>query len=207
MKKLFLSVAILFVITLSACANYIRSDVTRFHAPYGLSQEKTFVFLPNENQFRSLEYKRYGDLIANEMAVQGFKLVKGKSQANYGVRFNYGSDGGRTIIESDPIYGNVGVGHGSRGTGVNVGVGTVFGRGGIIGSDIDARTEYTRQLNLNIFELKSDSSVFEGTAISRGNASSFAPVSGCLIKALFENFPGKNGATEQVRVDGEDCLQ
>ncbi len=207
MKNLYLSVFIFFAITLTGCTNYVRSDVTRFHAPLGLNQEKTFVFLPSENQYKSLEYKRYGDLIANEMAAQGFRLVEGKRQANYGVRFNYGSDSGRTIIESDPIYGSVGVGHGSRGTGVNVGLGTVFGGGGIIGSDIDARTEYARQLTLNIFELKNDSSVFEGTVTSRGNAASFAPVSGCLIAALFENFPGKNGGTEQVRIDAENCLQ
>ncbi len=182
--------------------------MTRFHAPLGMDREKTFVFLPTEDQYKSLEYKRYGDLIANEMALQGFQLVEGKSQANYGVRFNYGSDGGRTIIQSDPIYGSVGVSHGSRGTGVNVGVGTVFGNGGIIGSDIDARTEYARQLTLNIFELKNNNNpVFEGTVMSRGNTPSFAPVSGCLIAAMFDNFPGRNGGTEQVRIDAKECTR
>jgi len=207
MKKLFLSGLIFTSLIVAGCTNYVRSDVTRFYAPSGMTKAKTFVFLPTQQQFQSLEYKRYGDLITNEMAEEGFRLVENKSQANYGVQFNYGSDGGQTIIEQDPFFGSVGVGTGSRGTGVNVGVGTVFGRGGYGRSNADIYTEYGRKLSLDIIELNNNAPVFEGTLISRGNASSFASVSGCLISSMFENFPGQNGKTERINVDTETCKQ
>jgi len=196
-------------LVLTGCTNYVRSDVTRFYSPQGLDKAKTFVFLPSEAQFNSLEYKRYGDFVTNEMVAKGFRLVSGKSEANYGVKFNYGSDNGRTVIQSDPIFGTVGVGTGTRGSGVNVGVSTVFGGryGGVIGSDIDARTEYSRQFTLNIIDLKTNNPVFEGRVISRGGASSFAPVSQCLIQAMFKDFLGENGGTETVRIDVESCAQ
>ncbi len=187
---------------LGGCTNYVRSDVTRFHNMVGETQAKTFVFLPNEAQFKSLEYKSYGELIRQQMSAAGFRLVENKAQANYGVRFNYGSDGGRTVIEQDPFFGSVGVGTGSRGTGVNVGVGHVFGRNQ---TTTDIYTEYSRKLSLDIVELKTNSPIFEGTVLSRGNTASFAPVSGCLIAAMFENFPGESGKTERVSVDVESC--
>ncbi|MEM7618395.1 MAG: DUF4136 domain-containing protein [Pseudomonadota bacterium] len=202
-KSLFL----IFVVSmiLNGCTNYVRSDVTRFHSPSGLSEEKTFVFLPTPAQYKSLEYKNYGNVITSEMQANGFRFVKSKSSANYGVRFNYGSDGGQTIVEQDPFYGTVGVGHSGRhGTGVNVGVGTVFGRGG---RDVDVYTEYARQFSLDIIDLSKDKPVFEGTVVSRGNASSFAPVSACLIAAMFENFPGENGKTQHVSIDARSCAQ
>ena len=208
MKKLILSAFLLGSLFVAGCTNYVRSDVTRFYSPNGLSEAKSFVFLPTPEQFKSLEYKSYGALIAGEMREEGFRLVEKKSQANYGVRFNYGTNGGETVIEQDPFFGSVGVGTGSRGTGVNVGVGTVFGTGGFGGrSNTDIYTEYARRLTLDIIDLSDDSNVFEGTVTSRGNASSFAPVSACLIAAMFEDFPGENGDTQRVNIDADICAK
>lgn len=207
MRKYILSVLMLGSLLMVGCTNYVRSDVTRFHSPVGLSDAKTFVFLPTPSQFNGLEYKSYGNLITRKMRAEGFRLVENKSQANYGVRFSYGSDNGQTIVERDPFYGSVGVGTGSRGTGVNVGVGTVFGRGGYGASGADIYTQYARQFSLDIIDLKNNTPVFEGSVISRGNTSSFAAVSECLITAMFEDFPGKNGGTERVNIDAETCAK
>ena len=208
MKKFNLWIAVLLIaVFVSGCTNYVRSDVTRFHAPSNFSAAKKFVFLPDEAQYKSLEYKRYSELIAGQLAQHGFNLVGTKSQANYGVKFSYGTDNGRTVIESDPFYGSVGVGTGHH-RGVNVGVSTVFGSRGYggYGGSISSDTVYSRQLHVDIVNLGNDSPAFEGTAISRGRSASFAPVSACLIQALFSQFPGQNGDTERVKIDTKACL-
>lgn len=203
MRIFSLSIAVLL---LSACASNVRSDVTRFHHSSISGGQKTFVFLPMADQINSLEYQRYADLILSELSPYGFSPVMKKSAAQYGVTFNYLVDNGRTKIDSYPAYSTVGVG--SYGRGVNVGVGGVFNIP--IGNEIETRTEFTRRLNVEIINLNNQpaqtSKIFEGTATSRGKTGSFAAVSHCLIKALFKDFPGKNGETIQVAVPMDECV-
>jgi hypothetical protein len=200
MKCLFL----LFILLLSGC---VSSQITRFHDNQLLeNNNKTFTILPFEDQKQNLEYKQYGNVIAGKLEQRGFKFVSKKSDADYGVRFDYGVDNKKERIAnlSDPYYErrysyspNI-----TRRT-------TNYYRGGqsVLGALFMPTPSYyqtyTRFFAINIIDLKHSDlknpiKLFEGEVKSVGSCNSFSQVGNCLIDALFDNFPGKNGETKNI---------
>ncbi len=201
---------------LSGC---VISNVTRFHDSQALQAGKTFIVLPYDKQKGSLEFRQYAALVSNSLKAAGYRKVQNGKRADYAVFFNYGIDDGRTVVSSYPIYG-------STGGGTTYHSGTVSTSGGgsssysgtsrstssrsVVGSGVSSDVVYARFFTLDIIDLKKSSKenivkVFEGKVKSTGSSGSFSIVGGCLIRSLFDGFPGENGESVRVRVNKYEC--
>jgi hypothetical protein len=213
--KLTLSTAML--LGLSACASTppsITAEVTRFHqdiAPSG----RTVYIQPNAQQKQSLEFQQYAGLIRQHLQAHGYSPVTRLADADYTLGFDYTVDNGSNIVRSQPIFGRP-YGHYSRrgwphpyrssvGIGVGFGGYDPYGEVEVIGTNLRSDIIYHRTLTLNITRKRDGQKLFEGTAISRGTAPQFSEVSACIIKAMFEGFPGASGSTVTVRLPSNQC--
>lgn len=213
----------LLAITVAGCAPKVRTDVNRFPStslPTNL-EGKTFVFMPTEKQQGSLEYESHAAAIATFLEKQGLHRTNDEKTADYAVAFSYGQSGGRTETYSAPIYGQTGGGTSySSGTGYAYGPGgTAYGSYsgttytqptyGVVGTSTETRTVYTRFLDAEIYDMRRSVvenkliRVWEGKSMSSGTSSSFAPVSKCMIRAIFENF--RQAGSEQVATPMDQC--
>lgn len=198
-------VLLLLTVGLSACGpRLVTSDVTRFHSPELLAEpHRTFTILPREDQVGSLEFQRYAELVAQELAEQGLRPVPpGEEEADLVVRLRYGVEGPRQEIETWPVRGSIGFGTWRDPWG--------FGFGAPLYSEIDTRTVYTHWLRTEIVDAPAlrqgrRDVLFEGRAVSTTGGSGLPEVMPYLATALFENFPGASGQTVRVRIPIEEA--
>jgi hypothetical protein len=192
---------------LSGCAMFLRSQISIFHdLPQGFSGT-TYAMVPFKEQEGSLEHKAYEQAVKQELNQKGFREAT-LEQAEMVVFLSYGIDTGRQVVSSYPIIGQTGVSssstygtvqsYGSYGT--YSGTTTYTPQHGVVGTGVTSGTEYTRFLGLDLLERKAlaDGKIkklYEGKAVSRGSTGQLAPVLPTMIKALFEDFPGKSGST------------
>lgn len=216
-------VCALLALAVSGCAPKIRTDVNRFpstNLPANLDG-KTFVFMPTGKQQGSLEYESHAAAIATFLEKQGLRRTTDEKTADYAVAFSYGQSGGRTETYSAPIYGQTGGGTSyTSGTGYAYGAGgTAYGSYsgttytqptyGVVGSSTETRTVYTRFLDAEIYDMRRSVvenkliRVWEVKSMSTGASSSFAPVSRCMIRAVFENF--RKAGSEQIDAAVDQC--
>ncbi len=217
-RKISLFLALLFLCT--GCMTTVDSDVTRFHNASILNTSKSFFIEGNSNQKGSLEFLTYTNDVSQELILLGFKSSPSKLKADYLISINYGIDNGNEVITSAPILGQTGGGttyhnasvntYGTYGSSYGSASGTSYTAPtyGVVGSTTSSHTEYTRVLEINIVEAKNKASkVFEGIVRSKGTSSSFAAVSNCLIKAMFNEFPGENGGTNLISLSSDGCVK
>ncbi len=147
------------------------------------------------------------------MQAAGFTSVADASKAEYLVSINYTVGKGRTVTGSRPIYGQTGGGRkyttgtfsGRDGYSSYRGIAYATPTYGVVGSAPYTRTTYAREFTLDIVEKKNSRRVFQGRVTSVGSNSNFATVSRCMFNAMFEGFPGENGATKKSEVDLKTC--
>lgn len=212
-------------LTAAGCAAPpVSTDVNRFPStslPATL-EGKTFAFLPTDKQEGSVEYETHAAVIASYLEKQGWRRVSDLKTADYAVMFSYGQSGGRVETYQSPIYGQTGGGttsytsgtvnaYGSGGSGYGSYSGTTYTPPtyGVVGTATESRTVYTRFLDAEIYDWRRTVlenkrvGVWEGKATSNGVSSTFAVVSKCMIRAVFENF--RKAGSENVRIPLEQC--
>ena len=206
-------------LALSGCAVSVRTDVVRFYDPQVLKTGKSFIILPYNKQKGSLEFKKYASLISNHLKAAGYRKARNEKQADYAVFVDYGIDDGRTVVGSSPIIGQTGggttrhsgtVSNSGGGSGSYSGTSTSYGSYGVVGSQTYSFIVYARFLTLEMIDSQKSSAenivkVFEGRVKSTGVSNSFAAVGGCLIRSLFQGFPGKNGVSEKINILMDEC--
>lgn len=195
---------------LSGCA-HVKTSVSAFHEMQQPLNGATYVITPTKDQENSLEFQSYANLVKIELNKKGM-IESQASVARYVFFMYYGIDGGRQVISSTPMFGQTGIGSSTtRGTITSYGnTATYNGKTynnptyGIVGSDIESSTEFTRYLYIEIVDTMKSlngkvQKVYEGKAISSGSSSQLAPVMPAIIKSMFEDFPGTSGATRKSR--------
>jgi len=202
-----LLICALCVSILSGCAGFVKSQISVFHeTPQGFSGI-TYAMVPFKDQEGSLEHKAYEQTVRQELNTKGFRETSLES-ADVVVFLSYGIDTGREIASSYPIIGQTGVSsshtygtiqsYGSYGT--YSGTTTYTPTYGVVGTGVTSHTQYTRFLKLDVLDKISlaESKIkklYEGKVVSRGSSSQMSAVLPTMIKALFEDFPGKSGST------------
>lgn len=195
---------------LSACAP-VRSHVSVFHELDAGITGTTYALVPFKEQEGSLEHKTYEQTVRQELNAKGF-VEAPLDQAKVVVFISYGIDTGKQVVTSYPIFGQTGVSSSQTygtvqsygGYGTYSGSTTYTPTYGVVGSGVRSRTEYTRFLKLDILDrsvtLKEQKikKLYEATVISSGRSGQMAAVLPTMIKALFEDFPGKSGSTRTV---------
>lgn len=176
-------------------------EVTRFHTPETLVRlgpgEVTVAASPGIDD-ASLETRTWLDAVAGALSEHGFTPAGGGAARLAEVRLTRDTVGGRRA--GSPVGVGVGVGTGSGdwyGGGTHVGVGVDFGLGGGRGETIES------ELSVVIRDAATRAPLWEGRAVTSARAGSREAAPGAtverLAQALFSGFPGRSGATIEVR--------
>jgi hypothetical protein len=209
-RRLLFSLWFFLSVLLYGCAGFVRSDVAVFHNFSDRSSTVVrYAFVPVKGQESSLEYKNYANLIRSELARYNFEEAS-VQDAETIVAFFYGIDAVRIKLESVPIFGQTGVSRSQTFGTINTygNYGTYSGTTthtpsyGIVGSEVESRTEYGREFSLYIVDKDSIDKgkmevVYQGNVRSDGSSSQLAKVMPAMIKSLFKDFPGKSGSTRR----------
>lgn len=201
---------IVFLASLASACTTVRSHISVFHELDARIVGTTYALVPFKEQEGSLEHKTYEQAVKQELNAKGFKEAPFE-QAKVVVFISYGIDTGKRVVTSYPIFGQTGVSsshtygtvqsYGSYGT--YSGSTTYTPTYGVVGSGVGSRTEYTRILKLDILDKAAATEqkikkLYEAEVISSGRSGQLAAVLPTMIKALFEDFPGKSVSTRTV---------
>jgi hypothetical protein len=206
-----ITLAILITLFLAGCA-VVRSQVAVFHELPVKTEPIKYAVMPLKEQEGSLEHKSYERLVKIELNKKGF-VDASLADAEVIVFLDYGIDSGKEVISSYPIIGRTGTsssyssGMVSSYGGYATYSGTTYNRPtyGVVGSGARSDTVFSRFLRLDILDKSSltDGKVtklYEAKVTSAGASGQVAAVMPQMLKALFEEFPGKSGTTRQVDV-------
>ncbi len=179
------------VVPLAGCVAPIPPvEVTRFHVPDQIAAGGFAIEAAPGVDAKTLEFGTYSAAVTRELMRLGFKA---EGQPAYRVLVSYERTE-RSVARRSPV--TIGIGGGSFGSHVGLGIGTSFGVGG--GTKGIVLTRMAVQL-----KRASDSAVlWEGRAHTESPSNAPAAQPGLaaskLATALFQDFPGDSGRTITV---------
>lgn len=185
--------AITAALLLPACASSIPPvEVTRFHLNQAIALAAVAVAAQPGTDGSSIEFRTFAIAVSRELSRLGF--AEGQAGA-YVAEVAHDRDTRERLAKRSPF--SIGIGGGSFGRNVGIGVGTSIGIGGTRNRDV-----VVSRLSVRL-KRKSDASVvWEGRAETEAAANAPAAQPGLaaekLARALFADFPGESGATVLV---------
>ena len=205
---------IFLALTMSGCA-MVKSNIAVFHELPVRAEPIKYAALPLKEQEGSLEYKAYAQHIKAELNKKGFAEAP-IDEAEVVLFFDYGIDSGKEVVSSYPIIGRTGTSSSyTSGTVSSYGgyatySGTTYNTPtyGVVGTGATSGTVFSRYLRLDLIDRASLSTgkvkkVYEAQVTSAGSGGQIAAVMPTMIKALFEDFPGKSGSTRRTILPAE----
>ncbi len=192
-----LSLALLAMIV-SGCASSVRTQLNTFMAPDTAFGEGTIAVKAVDEQLQdSLEFALYRSKLEARLRNLGYTLAE-PEEAAYIARLGYRVDEVQEQLYQPDVY-------------FTTGFGRYYRRGGIgfmIDDRPDYREAYVRVLNLSITRAAVNAGdeprrVYEVTAASQGSCPIVSVVFDEMLAAIFQNFPGDNGAVKSVTVRGD----
>ncbi len=164
-------------------------EVTRFHVNDTIAPGAVAIGPLADTDGSTIEFRTYAIAVSRELTRLGF--AEGANPA-YAAEIGYSREARDRTAKSSPV--TIGIGGGSFGRHVGVGLGTSFG----IGGDNSRKTIISR-LEVRIKRNADGSVVWEGRAQTEApsNAPSAQPglAADKLSRALFTGFPGESGKT------------
>jgi len=194
---------------LSACANSLNTEVSRYQA-MPAPQGQTFVVVPGEGMAANggLEFQRYAAIVAQQLQARGYSPAASPESASMTVQLGYGVDHGQVrIVDTGLGYGPFG---GDPFFYPSYGFHSPFyygwddpfwyrfggyGRGGL-----DSYVEYHSQLDLHIRAAGTNQPLFDGRAQARSYTNRLDLVVPTLVQAIFTGFPGRSGEVVRITV-------
>ena len=189
-RQIIAATSIALMLALSACGRgNTYADVARFHTNQPINRGTLFIQPADASVANNLEFRTHAESVAVEMRRQGFQTVPDASQAQYVATLDITQTDGTTVTRPGMTVG------------VPVGptiIATPVGRGP------RNSTERTTTVGVQIKRQSDGVQIWEGRASKTANAGDqgatltwAVPV---LSEALFRDFPGKPGDTQQVRI-------
>lgn len=212
MKKLFCCLTI--VLLMSGCA-HVQTTSTPFHGP-NHNQRGTISVLPiDKDQQSSLQFNAVKNYLQTKLAQQGYVPVSPSANPQFVAFITYGIDNGKVVTGSVPIYGQTGGGTSFTTGNVTSSTGrmssfnattTTMPTYGMVGAMPVSRTEYKRDVNIDIYRSAQTSSgtptkVYEIRAFSSGSCGNINAIVNNIIDGIFQNFPGQNGQSRRVNAE------
>ncbi len=204
------TVLVLLFALLGGCAT-VETRVSAFHELEQPLSGVTYALIPTNEQEGSLEFQSYAKLVKSELGKRGMTETT-FDQAKYAIYMLYGIDDGKQVVASYPIFGQIGTSRSyTTGTVTSYGntasySGTTYNTPtyGVVGSGARTDTVFKRYLNIDIIDIAKSGNgkvqkVYEGKAISSGSSGQLAPVMPAIVRSVFEDFPGKSGASRTVQ--------
>lgn len=204
--------AALLSLAMMGCASQkVVSTVTVFHA---LDEKNlpSFATFARKEQRGSLEFKAYEKMVIDSIVAKGMK-EKTIFDADAIVFIDYAIDNGKEQISSLPIFGQTG-------GGVSTTTGSFVGQRpaafnattytaptfGVVGVSTSSDTVFTRRLAVEMIDRKilenedRYQKIYEASVVSKGGSDSLPKIVPYMIKSLFSEFPGNNGAEKIIEV-------
>lgn len=208
MRKL---ASVLLFAVLGGCATFVETKVSAFHELEQPLSGATYALVPTSEQEGSLEFQSYAKLVMAELGKRGMTNAP-FNQARYAIFMIYGIDDGKQVVTSYPIFGQTGISSSyTTGTVTSYGntasySGTTYHTPtyGVVATGTSNNTVFMRYLNINIIDIAKSGNgkvqiVYEGKGVSSGANSQLAPVMPAIVRSVFEDFPGKSGASRTSR--------
>ena len=195
---------------LSACANTLNTEVSRYQA-MPAPQGQTFFVTPGEGMAANggLEFQRYAGIVAHQLQARGYTPAANPQSATMTVQLGYGVDRGQVRVTSDPFgYGGFGPYGGSFfyprygfRSPFYYGWDDPFWYGGYGGyGRVDSYVEYHSQIDLHIRAAGTNQPLFDGRAQARSQTNRLDVLVPSLVEALFTGFPGRSGEVVKITV-------
>jgi hypothetical protein len=195
---------------LSACANTLNTEVSRYQA-MPAPQGQTFIVVPGEGMAANggLEFQRYAGIVAQQLQARGYAPAASPQSASMTVSLGYGVDHGQVrVVDNSFGYGGYGP-YGGSFFYPRYGFRSPFyygwddpfwfGGGGY-GRGIDSYVEYHGQIDLHIRAAGTNQPLFDGRAQARSQTNRLDVLVPSLVEALFTGFPGRSGEVVKITV-------
>jgi hypothetical protein len=189
-KRVLAATSLALMIALSACGRGgTYADVARFHTNQPINRGTLFIQPVDPASQNNLEFRTHAESVAVEMRRQGFQTVPDAGQAQYLATLDITQTDGTTVTRPGTTVG-IPVG--------SVVIATPVGRGP------RNSTERTTTIGVQIKRQADGAQVWEGRASKTASAGSqqatLTWAVPALAGALFTDFPGTPGVTQQVRL-------
>ena len=200
------------VLLLGGCASYFGAEVTAYHQEDQPLSGLSFRFAPAPQQAESLEFQTYAGYVRRELLAHGMKEAGGPRR-DVDVALDYMVDGGRPVSYSQPNYAYVFQGYrqvrhdrtDANGQVVSYWESVPIYGYDLVGYSTYQRTVYRKQFKLALTRTQPipgrPARLYEGTVVADSEDGALNNAVPYLIQALFQDFPGPNGVTRQVRVE------
>lgn len=182
--------AVAMVVALAGCnRNAIYADVARFHTNQPVNRGTLFIQPADPALADNLEFRTHSESVAVEMRRLGFQTVPSASQAQYIATLDITQTDGTTVTRPGMTVG------------VPVGVAVIATP---VGRGPRNATERTTTVGVQMRRQADNVQIWEGRASKTATAGSqqatLTWAVPALSGALFGDFPGTPGVTQQVRL-------
>ena len=193
----------------AGCATKIRSEVTSFHQwPDGIAG-RSFVFVHQDDEAKSLERQRYEDLVRAELRKLGLVEPVAGGQADLAVRLDYRISGRDVrVIETvlvDPWYGTPWYGPGYyhpywNWYGYGPYHGPMWPSMPVAREQSRRYSVFQREIRIRMTDQLGQKTWFEVSVRSEGEQGNLALVMPYLVQAAFKDFPGTDGVPRVIEM-------
>lgn len=205
------AIAALLMLTLAACTQSFKANVSRFQSQLPAPSGQTFAVVADDPMMAGgIEFGQYARLVEERMARQGYTPVAEPEKAQMLVRFDYGVDNGRERVRAttihdpfwSPWYGYGGYYWGRRAYYPH----GAWGYGWYdpwFDTGYESYTIYTSGVSLKIDRRADGVRLFEGKAEAVSTSNRLQYLVPNLVEAMFTGFPGNSGDTVRITVAPE----
>lgn len=169
------------------------TEVTRYHLDQPIEPRSVFVEVSNAAEGSNNQLGDYGEIVAAELTALGFTPAA-EDDSELVALVNVRQYTQEKLPQRSPV--SIGIGGGSYGGNVGVGVGTSIP----VGSSKSSLVNFV-ELKVDLAEKSDSKTVWEGTAVRElqpGIVDRSAVVKD-LAAALFKGFPGESGKTVKLK--------
>lgn len=168
MRKKFKLLPLLFVSLVAAGCSTVGVKTYPFYDRQALHQGQTFVVKPYDNKKDPLEFSLYKSYVEAKLINQGFTPAKNGQKAYYTVLLDYNSTKSGEKTATD------------------------FYSGTYTLSSVSSKVNIFEK-TLTMYFMHDNRQVYKSTAATTDQPNALSEVMPCLVKAMFDNFPGDNG--------------
>ncbi|SIT27203.1 DUF4136 domain-containing protein [Achromobacter sp. MFA1 R4] len=190
--------AVLGALTLTGCAApTVSARVTSFQQwPAGV-EGQTYQFVPaDSSQINNLEYQSFQDMVRAGIGATGLVEARSGAKGRFDVSFRYGSSQTQVMVRRpyDPyFYGGYGGFYGPGPWGMGA---------GFWGPDWVDVPMVVQRNSLSLFirdTQQGGAEVYRSTAFILSERDDLIRTMPYLVRAIFDNFPGNNGAEREIQ--------
>lgn len=205
MNKLFSKlIPFLFIGSLCACSSYLDMSTTTFYQDDMPLNGSIHVKANDSDINSSLEFSHYKTQIEIKLAEKGYTIAS-ESGASMIALVSYGIEYAQASVSTNKqpnMTTSVGIGRSSRGRHASVGISSA----NTMNSATVLSTDYSRYIHIKLLPNSTENatSLYEGKVRSKGRCADINAVFPKMLFALFVQFPGISGQTQEIEIEGKE---